>query len=309
MAGLRRLTLFQFFEQFPDEAEAEAWFERHRWPDGIRFCPECGSTNHAIVKNRRPMPYRCRDCRAHFSVRKGSVMQASQLPLRTWLLAIYFMTVGIKGTPSTRIHETLGVTQKTAWHLMHRIREGFSEGFDQLLPGPVEVDETYIGGKRKNFSLSRRRQYKGKGRGMLDKTPVVGVKDRSTNRVAARVLTRTDATAIYPFVDEHVDPAATIYTDESRAYLSLPYKHESVKHSAHEYVRGEAHTNGIESFWAMLKRGYIGTYHWMSPKHLHRYVREFAGRHNLRGLDTLDQMTALATGMVGRRLTYEMLVS
>ena len=305
MAGLQRLTIFQFHEQFPDEAAAEAWFERHRWPDGIRFCPDCGSTNHAIVKDRRPMPYRCRDCRAHFSVRKGTVMQHSQLPLRIWLLALYFMTVGIKGTASTRIHELLGVTQKTAWHLMHRLREGILDGVDRPFPGPVEVDETYVGGKRKNMSNAKRRELKGTGRGAVGKAAVVGVKDRASNQVCARVIQHTDAPTLQNFIAEHVDDSATVYTDDSRAYLSLPFRHESVRHSTYEYVRGDAHTNGIESFWSMFKRGYVGTFHWISPKHLHRYVREFAGRHNQRGLDTLDQMSAVAVGTVGTRLAYE----
>lgn len=138
---------------------------------------------------------------------------------------------------------------------------------------------------------------------------MVGIKDRTTNQVVARVVQKGDSPTLQGFVLDHVDPSATVYTDESKAYSSLPYRHETVRHSTREYVRGQAHTNGIESFWSMLKRGYMGTYHWMSPKHLHRYVKEFAGRHNLRGLDTLDQMAALANGMVGRRLTYQELIA
>lgn len=248
MARLQRLTIFQFHEQFPDEAAAEAWFERHRWPDSIRFCTGCGSTNHAIAKDRRPMPYRCRDCRTHFSVRKSTVMQHSQLPLGTWLLALYFMTVGIKGTASTRIHELLGVTQKTAGHLIHSLREGILEDVDRPFPGRVEVDETYVGGKRKNMSNAKRRELKGTSRGAAGKAPVVGVKDRASNQVCAQVVQHTDASTLQGFVAEHVDPSATVYTDESRAYNSLPFSHETVRHSTHEYVRGATHTNGIESF-------------------------------------------------------------
>ena len=228
------LTIIGLFEMFPDDDAAEAWFEEQRWPDGQRFCPECGSINHAIVKSRKPMPYRCRDCRKHFSVRKGTVMQGSPLGLRLWVIAIYMMTTGIKGTSSMKLHRELGITQKTSWFMMQRIREAFVEGYYIAMPGPVEVDETYIGGKRKNMPAKKRKQLT--GRGAVGKTAVVGAKDRASKMVSATVVERTDAATLLDFVAKYADARATVYTDDAKAYKGLPNKHESVSHSTGEYV-------------------------------------------------------------------------
>lgn len=142
------LTIIELFKMFPNDAAAEQWFEDQRWPNGQRCCPECGSTSYAIVKSRKPMPYRCRDCRQYFSVRKGTVMQSSKIGLQKWLFAMYMMSMSLKGTSSMKVYRELGITQKTAWFLMQRIREGFMDGIDQSMRGPVEVDETYMGGLR-----------------------------------------------------------------------------------------------------------------------------------------------------------------
>ena len=298
------LTVLQLMELFPDDQAAERWFERVRWAGG-RSCPDCGSVCTVTVKNRRPMPYRCRDCRSHFSVRKGTVMQSSKIGLRKWAIAIYMMTTSLKGVSSMKLYRELGITQKTAWFLMQRIREGFlGEGY--LMDGPVEVDETYFGGKAKNMSKARRKQLT--GRGAVDKTAVVGAKDRATNSVTARVVTKTDANTLQGFVKGNVMPGAAVYTDEAAAYQGLP-NHHSVSHSTCEYVRGMAHTNGVESFWSMMKRGYVGTYHKLSPKHLDRYIKEFAGRHNIRGMGTLTQMAVIAYGLDCKRLSYRTLIA
>ena len=302
------ITVVELFRMFPDDASAEQWFEDQRWPNGERFCPDCGSLNYARIFSRKPMPYRCRDCRKHFSVRKGTVMQGSPLGLQLWVIAIYMMTTGIKGTSSMKLHRELGVTQKTSWFMMQRIREGFLEGIDKPMPGPVEVDETYIGGKRKNMSNAKRKELAGTGRGAVGKVAVLGAKDRATKQVAAEVVDRTDGATLQGFVADHADSDAMVYTDDASAYKGIPQRHKSVKHTVKEFVRGEAHTNGMESFWALLKRGYVGTYHQMSKKHLHRYVREFAGRHNIRDLNTLEQMSILSQGMIGKRLRYRDLI-
>ncbi len=148
--GRKGLTVIELFGLFPNDAAAEAWFEEQRWPGGIRFCPECGSTNHAVIASRKPMPYRCRDCRKHFSVRKGTVMESSKIGFQKWAIAIYMMTTGIKGTSSMKLYREVGIRQATAWFLMQRIREGFNNGVDRPFPGPIEVDESYFGGREAN---------------------------------------------------------------------------------------------------------------------------------------------------------------
>ena len=153
------LTVFELFKMFPDDATAKAWFEAQSWPDGRRFCPDCGSTNNAIVKGGKPMPYRYRDCRTHFSVRKGTVMQSSKIRLQKWVIVLYMMTAGLKGTSNMRLYREVSIRQATAWFLMQRIREGFMEGADLPVPGSVESYECYLGGKGKNMPKSKRLRY------------------------------------------------------------------------------------------------------------------------------------------------------
>ena len=292
---------------FPDEAAARKWFEDILWPDGTRVCPRCKSSNTHECCHAK-MPYRCRDCRKYFSVKTGTVMANSPIPLLKWVYAIYLDTTSLKGVASMKLHRDLGITQKAAWFMLHRIREAFAaEGPKVTFEGPVEVDETYVGGKRRNMPNAKRKQLK--GRGAVGKTAVVGVKDRQTKKVTAKVVTRTDGETLQEFVREHVKPGAKVYTDDAAAYDGLSdYAHGSVKHSVGEYVNGCIHTNGVESFWSMLKRAHKGTFHKLSPKHLQRYVNEFAGCHNFRDLNTLEQMLIVAAGLAGKRLTYDHLI-
>ncbi|MXZ02492.1 MAG: IS1595 family transposase [Chloroflexi bacterium] len=300
------ITLLELTEMFPNEQAARAWFEAQVW-SGQRCCGHCGSTNTHEAKHKT-MPYRCRDCRKYFSVKTGTALEASNVPLRKWVFAIYLELTNLKGVSSMKLHRDLGVTQKTAWFMLHRIREAWSEVELGPFDGPVEVDETFVGGKAKNMhAVDRERRIT--GRGGTDKAAVIGAKDRATNRVTARVVDSTDADTLVPFTEAASTPEATVYTDGNRAYLGIDRDHETVAHSVGEYVRGQAHTNGIESFWAMLKRGYQGTYHHFSPQHLHRYVNEFAGRHNFRNSDTIDQMRATVRSLVGQRIRYADLVA
>jgi transposase-like protein len=307
------ISLMQLAERFPNEDAARDWFEGIAWPDGEMACLKCGSTNAYRVKSGKPQPYRCRDCRSYFSLKTNTALAGSNLTLRQWAYGIYLVVTNLKSVSSMKLHRDLGVTQKTAWFMMHRIRETWGGGNGAAFTGPVEVDESYFGGKRANMSNARRKELEGTGRGPVGKTAVVGVKDRETGQVAARVIERTDGETLRGFVDDHAAPGAALYTDDATAYRGTGRKHEAVKHSAAEYVRyleGETiHTNGVESFWSMLKRAHKGTFHRLSAKHLQRYVSEFAGRHNIRDLDTIRQMENVAAGLVGRRLLYRDLVA
>ena len=297
------ISAIELFKMFPDEDAARQWFEETRWPGGERYCPHCGSMDRVqSVPKDKPMPYRCGDCRKYFSVRTATVMERSHIPLQKWVVGLHLMVTNLKGVSSMKLHRDLGIRQSSAWFMAHRIRKSWEQGYG-LFNGPVEVDETYIGGKESNKHARRKTHA---GRGPVGKTPVVGARDRETKRVSAAVVQDADGVTLRRFVRGRTKPGALVYTDGNQAYQGLlNTRHEAVLHSAGEYVRGMAHTNGIESFWAMLKRAHTGTYHKMSVKHLQRYVTEFVGRHNIRDLDTIQQMAALAHGMGGKRLTYK----
>ena len=296
-------------KKFPDDATSEAWFISRRWPNGIA-CPHCGSTNVQTGAKHKSMPFRCREkeCAKRFSAKTGTVMEGSKLGFQVWMIATYLFSTSLKSVSSMKLHRDLNIDQRSAWFLAHRLRVALAEQ-GEVFAGPVEVDETYFGGRRKNMSNSKRKELEGTGRGTAGKVAVVGAKDRDSNRVAAKVVENTDAPTLQGFVREHAGEEATVYTDEHRSYESLPFDHETVKHSLSEYVKGDIHTNGIESLWSTLKRAHKGTFHKLSPKHLDRYVQEFAGRHNLRELDTIDIIASVTTGMDGKRLRYRELIA
>ena len=291
------ISLIELADLFPDEQAARKWFEAQRWADGAH-CPNCGSTRVSAVASGKPMPWRCRDCRKHFSVRTGTVMAESKLPFRKWAFAVYLCTTSLKGISSVNLHRDLNITQKSAWFLARRIREAF-EAEGGFFGNSVEVDETYMGDKRKTLE----------GRGAVGKAAVAGAKDRATNRVNADVVPATDGATLQGFVRANAETGATVYTDDAAAYRGMAgFEHEAVKHSVGEYVRGMVHTNGMESFWSMLKRGYHGTFHYFSVKHMQRYVNEFASRQGLRERDAIDMMGAVVARMIERRLTYRRLI-
>ncbi len=291
------IGIIELLELFPDEGTAQGWFESIRWPEG-RICARCSSGRTKEVPNGRPMPYCRSDCRSYFSVKAGSVMESSKIPLRKWAIAFYQILTNLKGVSSMKLHRDLGISQTSAWFPGHRIREGMSS-YDPVFSGPVEADETYIGGKESN-----KREYKKlkAGRGTVGKTAVAGLKDRETNQVDAQVVDSTGAPARQGNIRARTDRNAIVCTGDASACAGIPRRHETVKHSVGEFVKDMAHTNGMESFRALLKRGYHGIYHWMSGKRLDRYVAEFEGRHNNRPKDTLTQMAGLVRGCIGKRL-------
>ncbi len=298
------ISLMQLFQQYPDDKSAEQWFIENRWDKGLR-CAHCEGDNVSENSKHPQMPFHCRDCRKHFSVKTNSFMHSSKVGYQKWLIAIYLMTTNLKGISSMKLHREIGVTQKTAWHMTHRIREAWNLAGNKFY-GEVEVDETYMGGKEGNKHAHKKLNA---GRGTVGKTAVVGVLDRDSGNVQAEVVEATDSETLHEVIEDNTTENAIVYTDEARAYNRMPRKHKAVAHRVGEYVNGEIHTNGLESFWSMLKRGYMGTYHQMSPKHLHRYVNEFSGRHNARPLDTRHQMAQVVRNAAGKRLRYKDLIA
>ncbi len=300
------ISIIELSDMFPDEASAREWFESRVWPEG-RYCPRCGSVKTHEASHAKS-PYRCTDCRSYFSVKTGTALEASKVALRKWVFAIYLETTSLKGVSSMKLHRDIHVTQRTAWFMLHRLREAFAMSGAAAEPfaGPIEIDETFFGGREANKHSHKKQRL---GRGGVGKAVIAGAKDRATNEVRAEVVEGTDAKTLQKFVAETAAAGATVYTDDAKAYKGMPFDHESVRHSVGEYVSGMAHTNGIESFWATLKRAHKGVYHKISEKHLNRYVRQFSGKHNARDADTIRQMQDIVAQMVGKRLMYRDLVA
>ena len=217
-AHRKGVSLKKIMAMFPDNETAEAWFVAKRWPDGVH-CPHCGSLNVQTGASHA-MPYRCREreCRKRFSVRVGTVMQGSNLDYQTWAVAIYLSLASLKSVASMKLHRDLEITQKSAWHLAHRLRTAYARD-GAAFGGPVEADETYVGGRRKNMKKAKRATLN--GRGTVGKSVVIGLKNRGTNEVRAKVVPSTDAPTLQGFVRDNTEPGATVYTDEAGAYRGL----------------------------------------------------------------------------------------
>ena len=235
------ISLPEPFAMFPDDETAEQWFIEQRWPDGVRCC-DCGSANIQVRASRKPQPFRCRDCRKDFSVKTHTLMHASKLGCRIWALAIYLMGTSLKGVSSMKLHRDLGVTQKTAWHLAHRIRESWADDRAERFSGPVEADETFVGGLEKNKHADKKQHA---GRGPVGKEVVAGVKDRTTGRVVARHVADTSAPVLVGLIADAAESGSQVFTDEHRAYQPLArlgFDHSTVAHGVGGVgVRSGAH--------------------------------------------------------------------
>lgn len=304
------ISIMELADMFPDEEAATKWFESVVWPDG-RYCPRCGCTDTKVAAKTSGLPYYCRGCQKSFSVKIGTLIQKSNVPLRKWVFAIYFEMTSLKGVSSMKLHRDIKVTQKTAWFMLHRIREAWAGDLKAVFEGPVAVDGTYVGGKRKNMSLPKRKELKEArpGPSSVSKTAVVGAKDPELNPFAAKVVQSTDVPALQGFVEGLNDPGAKVYTNETKAYTSIGRDHESVNHSVSEYLPEMSDKERIESFWAMIGSGTEGAHHHISASHLDRYVAEFTGRYNIRKAKTMKQMRTVVANLLGERIMYRDLIS
>ena len=298
-------TLQQAIQYFSDDLLCIKFFAAMRWVDGVARCPKCQNTETSFLSTRKI--WKCKACKKQFSVKVGTIFEDSPIGLDKWLCAIWLISNAKNGISSYEIHRALGVTQKTAWFMMHRIRVAMQTGSIEKLSGNVECDETFIGGAAKNMHKAKR-EAKIKGRGSVGKTAVMGLLERK-GRVMAKVIANTTRATLHGEIKGNVEQGANLFTDEWRSYQGLAdeYTHEIINHSI-EYVRGNVHTNGIENFWSLLKRTIKGTYVSVEPFHLSRYLDEQTFRFNERKGNDKDRFIKTLENVTGRRLTYKELI-
>lgn len=300
-------NLMEVIQYFADEKNCIDYLMEMRWPEGIRcaFCYHDKIYHLNTVKKR----FKCAKCLKSFSIIKGTIFENSQIPLGKWFAAIYLISSHKKGISSVQLSKDIGVTQKTAWFMLQRIRYAFTnDNYDGKLFGIVQCDEVYIGGKNKN-RRGNNRVHNAQGRSLKDKTPVFGML-KTGGKVYTNVVPNTKAETLKPIIQQMVKEGSIVVTDEWKAYKNMPagYHHVAINHSQEEYVRGAFHTNAIEGFWSLLKRGIYGIYHAVSSKHLQRYCNEFAYRYNTRGIKCYERFYDVME-RINCRLSYKTLIA
>lgn len=301
------LSLIEAVVYFADPAKASDFVTKMRWADGVAICPNCDSKEHYYLASRRV--WKCKVCKKQFSVKVGTIFEDSPLSLSKWLPAVWLLANSKNGVSSHELGRALGVTQKTAWFMLHRIRLAMHAGSIEKLDGTVEVDETYVGGLAKNMHAKERRE-RITGGGGVNKTAVVGALKRGGD-VRAELITDLSAKGLQGYVRDNVADDSLVLTDSASAYKGLRwnFEHGATDHAAGQYVDGIIHTNGIESFWALLKRSIKGTYIAIAPKHLQAYLDERAFAYNNREQHDLYRFATALAGIAGRRITYKELLA
>jgi transposase-like protein len=300
------ISTFQLFQMFPDAESARVYLESRLWSEGCR-CPVCGLGDR--ITARKGGYYRCNQCKEDFTVRTGTIFERSHVPLHKWVYAMYLLVTARKGISSLQLSKEIGITQKSAWFVLHRLREACG-GELAKLAGIVEIDETYVGGKNRNKHAAK--QLKA-GRGAVGKAAVLGLRERG-GQVRALHVQATDADTVHQAIHRHVEVGSELHTDEASVYNGIGglfFGHDTINHGIGEYVRGDVTTNGIESVFAVMKRGVIGVYHYTSQKHLNRYVQEFAFRLNEGNVKnhTLARLDSFVAATARKRLTYARLTA
>lgn len=306
-------NLLELNDYFSTEKVCHEFLANQIWDNGKPACPFCESKKIYTTKSRSTKPskkdipeYRCSTCDKKFSVTKATIFESSKIPLRTWYAAIYLITAHKKGISSLQLAEDLQVTQKTAWFLLHRVREMFRISAPEMLTDVVQFDETRVGGKNKNRHSDKKKPHSQGGAG---KTIVLGARG-ICGKVKTEIIPNTESDTIVPIVEAWVPKGSIMVTDELRSYkaLSEDYFHISIDHSSGQYATGAFSSNGIENFWSLFKRGIIGIYHQVSPKHLHRYSTEFSYRYNSRKETGTTRFTNTIKNANSARLKYKDLI-